>query len=756
MTSLPDNTVQTLSYVDPKTGQNTTCTLCPLSTDPSILYQDFLFEFPVSLTGVQIILSEWAGTAPGLHILQLLSSGAFASAISNDNVQSCFSPNPSNVSMTGTWVTKNANTLIPATMQAVLLSTFPIGTPANEAPTFTWMPYVSAAGEYDINFVIPGCAPLQDCASRTSVQLTVFPGVGSQPFVTVVSQQNQDDVAILLYRGPVVPTSSNFVMTVTMTLANNPVGTGQGEQYELVAGNIELVLTSANMTDSFGPSGTNSGNSTGVLHGFGFFKWPLDSSITFDATGVIPASQVSLDSVGLSLYNALSAASFGSTAVSAIVSDASSTIFLAGSFNLTAGPANGAANIVGYKSGALLVMASNGLNGIVSSVVLYGDQLFVGGSFTDTQRPSMNGKLRGIAVYDITSDSWTALGAGVDGPVAGLTLYNNQLQVVGNFTQVFSTSSIGSNAGGFAIWDIKSSSWFNTGGFVLGNMTLVANGTSSQPQFVAGRVQRIAEYGSPGFVMLSNGDNGPVVTPLEVELGTMNSVSSPPTVNRRRGHGLRGPVSWISHHLRSTIFSRQLPTLPAALPPLPVTPAPAVLTGTFWYNASSSHEVAIIGGNFTFSTPSVAVSRGLAIYDPSSPSISALVGPQIFGVVRALLVDSDRLYVGGEFNLSAVNANGFATYDLIAQQWVTLVAPPLQPTSGSSVVIRSITTSASKPSSVILGGTFDRAGTVACQAICILDISLGQWSALGNGIQGDVLSVSYAGVGSQVQPFIFC
>ncbi|KAH0827774.1 hypothetical protein J3R83DRAFT_3392 [Lanmaoa asiatica] len=80
ITSIPDNTVQSLTYVDPSTGQNMTCTSnCPLSTDVSILYQDFLFTTPVSLTGVQITLSKWTGTAPGLHMLQLLSSGAFAS-----------------------------------------------------------------------------------------------------------------------------------------------------------------------------------------------------------------------------------------------------------------------------------------------------------------------------------------------------------------------------------------------------------------------------------------------------------------------------------------------------------------------------------------------------------------------------------------------------------------------------------------------------------------------------------------------------
>jgi hypothetical protein len=80
--SLPDNNVQILSYIDPTSGQNETCTNpCPLLANPSVPYQDFLFDDATNLTGVQIKLSQWTGSSAGLHILQLLSSGAFASAV---------------------------------------------------------------------------------------------------------------------------------------------------------------------------------------------------------------------------------------------------------------------------------------------------------------------------------------------------------------------------------------------------------------------------------------------------------------------------------------------------------------------------------------------------------------------------------------------------------------------------------------------------------------------------------------------------
>ncbi|KAI6121611.1 cortical protein marker for cell polarity-domain-containing protein [Pisolithus sp. B1] len=732
VTSIPDNTVQTLSYVDISTGQNNTCTdLCPLSTDSSVLYQDFLFSSPVTLTGVQITLSEWTGAAPGLHMMQLLSSGAFVSAIADGNTQSCFAPNPSNVTSTGTWTTKDASTDIPATLQTVLVSTVAVGTPAAQAPSFTWMPYVSAAGQYDINMIIPGCADFQDCDLRTSVQVTVFPGGGTQPYVSTVSQQNQDDTTVLLYSGPVVPSSSTFELTVTMALADSPVGSGQNDEYELVAGNLELTLTSANLTSSSGStsSGTNSSASTGVLHGFGFFEWPLDSSTSFDATGTVPASgETFLDGVGVELYNALGASVSGSVEVSAVIQHSSGVLFLGGNFESSAG----FSNIVAFKNGSVVALTNNGLNGAVSSFALDGNDLYIGGSFSDTQAPSMQGKLRGIAVYHVDSNSWGALGAGLDGPVTSVALSNSsQLQVVGNFTEALSPGNIASSVGGLAVWDISSGSWINSGGFVLGNMTFVSPSTSvggkTEFQFVAGNIQSMAEYGSTGFVMLSNGADGPVITPISVQLDANTNASTVSTVNRRREHRARGPVSWFSQHMKAALIHRQQSSS-LTLPPSPPTPAPAVLAGAFWSNASSSKEVAIIGGNFTFVSASGSVSQAVAIYDPSSSTINALPGSQVYGVVRALLVDSEQhLYVGGEFNLSS--ANGFAIYDL----------------ASGTPIVRSISNSAYKPNAVIVAGSFNQVGSVTCQAICLLDTQLSQWSVLGGGIQGDISSVSYAG-----------
>ncbi|KAG2148328.1 cortical protein marker for cell polarity-domain-containing protein [Suillus cothurnatus] len=712
VTSIPDNTVQTLSYVNPSTGQNMTCTTtCPLSTDSSILYQDFIFTAPVTLTGIQITLSGWTGEAPGLHMLQLLSSGAFAS--SNGNLKSCFSPNPSNTTSTGQWTMKDAVTNIPATLQTVQVSTVAAGTSPSQAPSFTWQPYVSASGQYDVYLVIPGCADFQDCPLRTSVQVTVFPGGGTQPWVSTVSQQVQSDTTTLVYSGPIVPSSTNFVTTVSMTLANNPEGTGQDGEYELVAGDVALVLTSASVTSAAG-SGSFGSNATGnSQHGFGFFEWPLDSSASIDSTGTIPnTSETSLDMISIGLYNALGATTSTTTSITAVAQHPSGTVYLGGNFQLISGSTNGVSNFVAFKSGSFISPPNNGLNGPVTSFVLIGNELY--------------GKLQGVAIYNVSSNSWKAMGAGVNGVVNSLALANGQIVVAGNFTEALNSSAAGVPASGLATWNVGTGSWVNSGGFVVGNMTFIGNGTlpasgQKQTQFVAGNVRTMAEYGSSGLVMLSSGGStGPVVTPMGIQLtSSVANVSSPATVTKRHPH-----------------------VPPYHLPP--PAPGPAVLAGAFWTNISTSHQVAIIGGNFSFSSSSTT-SSAVAIYDPVASSISALTGAQINGVVRAVYVDQkQQLFVGGEFNLTGTSASGLALYDLSAQQWDTSSMQPLQPSAGSSVVVRSITSSMYKSDAVIVAGSFAQ-GSVSCQAICLFDTTLNQWSTLGSGIKGDISSVSYAG-----------
>ncbi|KAJ3724973.1 cortical protein marker for cell polarity-domain-containing protein [Lentinula guzmanii] len=750
VTTIPDNTVQTLKYLDPTTQQNSTCSnTCPLSTDSSILYQDFLFDSPLSITGVVITLSEWTGDGPGLHILQLLSSGAFASAIDSNNVQSCFAPNPSNTTRTGDWEVKVAQTNISGTTQSVLVSDVAVGTSASAGPSLTWQPYVSASGNYDINMLVPGCTNFQDCAARTTVTVTIFPGNGLDPTVTNVDQTNTEDASVPIYNGPILPTTPDFVTTITMTLANDPTGSGSNGQYELVADRIDLVLTSANATTSSNSSGSGTDSSSGSTEGFGFFEWPLSSTSSVDATSILANStETSADQAAIDLFNGIGGngtISSENAAIASVAHHSSGTIFLAGNFT-TSSNSN---NIVSFKDGSTSPLPNNGLDGSVTALALDGDNLFVGGSFMDTSSASTNGQLKGLALYNVQSQKWSALGAGVNGKVSSLAVSGGQLFIAGNFTQLFTSSSAnaGSDAPGFAVWNISNSAWVNSGGFVVGSMTFVANETS--PQYIAGNVVASESIGASGMVMVQNsGSDVPTVSPLGVQLDGSAAFTSTSSTRRR---SIVPRTSWISHVRLSQLFSKRQTsssTLASLPDPAPAV-APAVLAGAFWTNSTSNDEVAVIGGNFSFlpsgSSFGSAQAANLGIYDQARATISALQGNQINGTVRSLLVDGDTLYVGGQFTISGLNVNGFAIYDLAKQQWDVSGVQALQPSSGSSVIVRSITTSTSKANTVIVAGTFAQAGSLTCQAICSLDTSSNQWNSLGNGINGEVSSVTYAG-----------
>ncbi|KAI9507897.1 cortical protein marker for cell polarity-domain-containing protein [Russula earlei] len=749
VTSLPDNAVQQLHYVDPATGQNQTCTIsCPLSTDATVLYQDFTFNGAVSLTGVQVTLSQWLGPGPGLHLFQLLSSGAFASAANNKNDLSCFAPVPSNATFTGNWTELDANTNIPATTQVVLVSTVNVGTSPANGPSFTWMPYVSASGQYTINLLIPGCTDFQDCALRTSVQVSVFPGGGQAPTVTVVSQQNQNDVVQQIYNGPIVPSSPNFVMTVTMTLANSPAGSGQNGQYRLVADRIQLILTSANTT---GTAFNGNGTAGNGKSSFGFLEWPLSLS-SGAVTGLTNASETLLDVVGLSLFSALGgnagiAAATG-PAVAAVVHHPSGAIFIGGTFNLAT---LNASNIVVFNNSALTALSGGGLNGPVTSLALYGGTLFLGGSFTDTDANSTQGQLSGVASYDVTHGQWSPLLAGVNGPVNSLDIDNGQVSIAGNFTLIKSASSgsAGRESPGLALWNISNGEWVDEGGFLRGTLSFIGNGTApgkgqQQSQILAGNIQSSLSFGASGFVLLKNGNDGqPEVTPLSMQLGDDVSAFTT-TTNSRRSYHPRTTTTWLSRYVAiPQLFARQSTTTLAPLPPSPPAPAPAVLAGVFWTNTTNSEQVAIIGGNFTFTNGNTE-SAGVAIYNPSTSMLTPLQGQAINGTVRALVVQDTLLFVGGEFTIPGTGIANFAIYDLVHNAWESSGVPALQATSGASVVVRSLSVSSSKANTVIVAGSFAQAGSLPCRAICSWDAVGKQWNALGNGIQGDIASVAYA------------
>lgn len=467
---------------------------------------------------------------------------------------------------------------------------------------------------------------------------------------TTVSERNQQDARVLIYSGLLIPAPDSFTVPITLTISRVADGTGVGGRYIMVADRVIMELKST--ADGNTNGGNGNGQLGGAKRGFGVFEYPLNGPKDINAANILPNTTI----------NAFSPASFGlfselggSTAnavVKNIVSYSSDKTFIGGDFDTK----DAGSNIVQYSNGAISAVANKGVNGPVSSMVLYGNHLFVAGEFSSTSSGGI--PLHNIAQYDVGSNQWSSLGGGVDGAVAALGIVNGHLTVAGNFTHTLVTSNTGLVAAGFATWDINGGRWTNNGGLLAGRIAMITNATSNNDgsEYIAGRISKYLKYGADGLVSIRNGDNSnPEIVPLGARIG--GSELAKITLRKRGGWGI---------NLRD-ILARQTT---GEIPPLPSSIAPSVLTGDFWTNTTSSRQVLIMGGNFSLPTSSGV---GLAVYDPNDETVNALPGNQLIGVPRALLVVGSKLYVGGEFTVSGVPEESFAVYDLISENWVTSV-----------------------------------------------------------------------------------
>ncbi len=93
---------------------------------------------------------------------------------------------------------------------------------------------------------------------------------------------------------------------------------------------------------------------------------------------------------------------------------------------------------------------NNGLDGVVYSIAVSGDNIYVGGDFSNAGTTSASR----IAVYNIISDTWSSLDSGTNDRVSALAISGNILYVGGSFTTVNGTT-----ARGIAYRNILTNTW---------------------------------------------------------------------------------------------------------------------------------------------------------------------------------------------------------------------------------------------------------------------------------------------------------
>lgn len=751
VTTIPDNTVLTLKYTDPVTGQAKACSNnCPLSVDPNVHAQDFLFQGGSrALTGFNIVLDSWQGAGAGINYIQLLSDGAYASAVQSNNQGFCGAPDNS-VNTIGDWNDANAPSTIPGTEQGYMSSTVPTNTQSDTS--ITLHPWVGSAGYYKIYLTIPGCNNIGDCTSRTTADVAIFPTEGGTPYTTTINQRVTEDTDVLIYDGLVGASTAGFNPTIRVALPGNPARVGSSN-YVVVAAGVQMQLTGLNNAtpNATQPITTVIGGSTVVIMptatvaspsttatpafgtAFGVYEYVRSSRNLNAINSLLPnQTETGLTRLGYSLdvnNNQTTARDFQ---VAAVV-PADSLVCVGGSFKTSDW-----SNIVCVDKGSGIItpLAGQGLNGPVAAAVVVGQYVYVGGQFTGTANGT--DQLSRLARYDLGGKKWETVDGGVDGPVTDIVPYKDGLLIVGNFTSVLALNG-STSSGGYALYNTSTSKWSNSG-IVYG--TAAAAAGSDTDAYVGGRIRGASRNAVNGVASLSSEGGTAHISNLEgVAFSNQGSAPAPNNISRRSQ-----TPRWLARIHRG-LAERQ--ASPQAIPysEEPVL-APASLAGIYWKNSSHSNVVVtILGGNFSQGTGNNLIS-GVAFQ-----SDGVLSGPPnpVSGVVRALEVGNDMLYIGGSGVNVSNKGSSFLALNLKSNSWKEPMPPTLSAGPNAIVNVNAIK---AQPDSdiVIVGGNFVQAGDLPCPVLCQWNAAKTQWTRVGNNAPsaGEVKSLAFGGDKSEV------
>ncbi len=217
-------------------------------------------------------------------------------------------------------------------------------------------------------------------------------------------------------------------------------------------------------------------------------------------------------------------------------------LYVGGDFTQAGGSsANHIARWNGTNWNALGTGSANGVNGRVSALAVYNNGLFVGGTFTTAGGSSANRIVRWNGITWATLGSGSSNGVSGNGSVFALSVYNNELFVGGEFTQVGNTF-----ANRIARWD--GTTWNSVG-------TDAANGVSGGNTPI---VYALAAYNNSLFVGGGFTSAGGASANRIAEWTATSSNTQEPTINQPHGYALL--QNYPNPFNPTTVISYQLPT----------------------------------------------------------------------------------------------------------------------------------------------------------------------------------------------------
>lgn len=489
-TAHPIDGIMNFTYIDPATGQNASCSSqCPLSSDPTVEFQDFHFVNVIGMNGFRVDISDWYGNGAGLDGIALFENDIFAYAVNTFNEPTCAGiQTPSTATSTGPWTVSPSLKSGSGFLEASVTT--------SETPSVVFFPDIKQSGNYSVNMYTPGCIEDNSCATRGRVTIngTMSSDSSNSGFSTEIFQTNNFDKYDPIYFGYIEAATASFRPSVT--LAPSP---GQNiPNHTVVALRVGFILVS----------------SSGGLNNL--FEYDPSQSV-IDPTSFTNST---FDKAGLS---------FGTSSTVNTLATSGSATFVGGNFSTS--DFNNILSIVGSNTNPL---RGGGLNGEVITMFSSGSTLYVGGRFDNTTSDGIFG-LSNVATYDTSNNAWGTLGTGVNGAVLNIVplemnvtanVPETVITITGHFSEVLAFGSNSSvSVDGFAIWVPSHSNWLQNLDLATpaidGELTAGVNVPGSG-YLLAGSLSS-SQLGVSGAVGLTA---GPQLSPLPVNIKSTQAQSN--------------------------------------------------------------------------------------------------------------------------------------------------------------------------------------------------------------------------------------